>query len=74
MAHELTIYVMASLVAFLFAMVVYLVNKIENVRRENCLGEWRPIIHAFYCSECGLMVKHKYKFCPDCGADMRSEE
>lgn len=74
MSYELTIYTLASLVAVLLVVVIHLVDKIKNARRENCRGEWRPIIRAFYCSECGLMVKRKYKFCPDCGADMRIDK
>ena len=74
MSYELTIYTLATLVAVLLVVMIYLVDKIKNARRENNSGEWRPIIRAFYCSECGVMVKHKYKFCPNCGADMRSEE
>lgn len=28
---------------------------------------------AWLCSECGEAVEHEYKFCPECGADMRGE-
>ena len=25
---------------------------------------------AYDCSECGVMVSRRYRFCPDCGAKM----
>ena len=38
-------------------------------------GEWQKRIKngygAFRCSECGLHFDYKFKFCPNCGADMR---
>lgn len=29
---------------------------------------------VIYCSECQMVVNHKENFCPNCGADMRSDE
>lgn len=41
-------------------------------------GKWIEIKHTFLhkCSECDWINYHDsgYKFCPDCGADMRGEQ
>ena len=47
--------------------------------RENVKGHWneykfRTANYCFYqCSECDCIEGTQYKFCPNCGADMRGE-
>lgn len=36
--------------------------------------DWRQQIVWWKCSECGMDVSTQYKYCPDCGADMRGEQ
>ena len=47
---------------------------VEDVR-PNVRGKW--IIsrdnNQFYCSVCGELSDYKYRFCPDCGADLRGD-
>lgn len=40
-------------------------------------GEWREMDEGYYvCSSCSsfITVNYGYKFCPNCGADMRTEK
>lgn len=45
--------------------------KAQPVKR----GKWQKRIKnrctIFVCSECGLHFDYEFKFCPNCGADMR---
>ena len=37
-------------------------------------GRWKPFGRSgifFDCSECGWACSYQFKFCPNCGADMR---
>ena len=56
---------------------------LKNAQTERKTGRWemKPDPYGFFdeipvCSECGCTTKMRevYKFCPDCGADMRGED
>ena len=44
--------------------------------RENVRGEWKhgdmPTYGGYKCSICGSNALNKSNFCPNCGADMRT--
>ena len=43
---------------------------------ERKKGKWITcdILQEVKCSECRMCFRHKAKFCPNCGADMRGEQ
>ena len=54
---------------------------IKALKQEPKTGHWRPVtqgdeVISYRCSCCGYSSKNNYewKFCPNCGADMRGEE
>lgn len=53
----------------------------DSVERKRGRWEMKPDPYGFFdeipvCSECGCTTKMRetYKFCPNCGAEMRGEE
>ena len=60
-----------------------LLEDIDNQPTVNVHGEWVDLerkypIEKVACSICGNLIKRElseeYKYCPNCGADMRGEE
>ena len=48
-----------------------------TVTAEPKRGRWidaREQCGSFVCSECEYQSKAQYKFCPNCGADMKNKE
>ena len=44
---------------------------------ERKTGKWKPDRdneRDWYCSECDYLGNRWFKYCPNCGADMRGEE
>jgi len=54
-------------------------NELPSIQPEREKGEWvynSPV--TMKCNRCGLVIKdwdwHRFKICPNCGADMRGEK
>lgn len=52
---------------------------IKALEQEPKTGHWDSIQGyimdiAWHCSECGEFTCKKHNYCPNCGADMRTEE
>ena len=54
-------------------------EQLPSVQPERKRGKWiynSPV--TMKCEQCGLVIKdwdwHRFKFCPNCEADMRGEE
>ena len=54
-------------------------NVLPSAQPERKKGRWvynSPV--TMKCNQCGLVIKdwdwHRFKFCPNCGADMRGEQ
>jgi len=44
----------------------------KRYRWLDCISMWW--INSYECSACGAAGLHDWKFCPNCGADMRGEQ
>ena len=53
-----------------------LVMDAPTIEPERKKGKWITcdILQEVKCSECRMCFRHKAKFCPNCGADMRGEQ
>ena len=51
-------------------------RRLPPVIPERAKGEWieSEFDESVYCSECNAELENKYRFCPNCGADMRGSE
>lgn len=54
-------------------------KNLPSAQPERKKGRWvynSPV--TMKCNQCGLVIKdwdwHRFKFCPNCGADMRGEQ
>ena len=52
------------------------VNALPPAIPAKTKGEWieSEFDESVYCSECNAEYESKYRFCPNCGADMRGDE
>lgn len=54
----------------------------EYFKDDSCLkkqipGKWvmgKPLVFEYHCSKCKFTSNIRYKFCPNCGADMRGKK
>lgn len=47
------------------------VDSMPSVERKK--GRWLDSFGLVQCSECRIEYFYKYKFCPNCGADLRED-
>lgn len=52
------------------------IKDLPSIQPERPKGEWieSEFDESVYCSECNAEFESKYRFCPNCGADMRTKE